>query len=245
MNIIAILLSGGTGSRLHTDVPKQYLRINGEMVISHPLRTLFTHPGIDAVRIVASSSWRDIISTMIGDISRGGHESPVRPARFSGYSDPGKTRALSILNALRDIRDEADYDDLVIIHDAARPSVSEGLITRLIDGASGHDGALPVLPMKDTVYLSDADIRRVDSLLPRARVVAGQAPEAFLYGRYLEAYEALLPDRIYDINGSTEPALLYGMDIALIEGEESNYKITTPEDLARFARGRGDGPAVP
>lgn len=90
-----------------------------------------------------------------------------------------------------------------------------------------------MLPMKDTVYLS-GDGRAVSSLLDRGKVFAGQAPEAFVFGKYYEANRALVPDKILEINGSTEPAVMAGMDIALIPGDEGNFKITTAADLERF-----------
>ena len=72
--------------------------------------------------------------------------------------------------------------------------------------------------------------------MDRKQVFAGQAPEVFKLGPYYEANRVLLPDEILKINGSTEPAVLAGMDIALIDGDEQNYKITTKEDLLRFER---------
>ena len=87
--------------------------------------------------------------------------------------------------------------------------------------------------MKDTAYLSE-DGRAVSSLLDRRKVFAGQAPEVFLFGRYYEANRALLPEKILEINGSTEPAVMAGMDIAMIPGDERNFKITTAIDLERF-----------
>ena len=87
--------------------------------------------------------------------------------------------------------------------------------------------------MKDTVY-SSKDGRHIDGLLNRSEIYAGQAPEAFRLGKYYEANQKLLPDEILKINGSTEPAVLAGMDIAMIPGDEGNFKITTQEDLDRF-----------
>ena len=94
---------------------------------------------------------------------------------------------------------------------------------------------MPVLPMKDTMYLSE-DGRKVSSLLRREQIFAGQAPEAFRFGEYIKANRELLPDHILQINGSTEPAILAGMNIGMIAGEEENYKITTMEDFKRFCR---------
>ena len=90
-----------------------------------------------------------------------------------------------------------------------------------------------MLPMKDTVYLS-RDGKSVSSLLNRQEIFAGQAPELFVLGKYYESNERLLPQKILKVNGSTEPAILAGMDIAMIPGDENNYKITTGTDLKRF-----------
>ena len=119
------------------------------------------------------------------------------------------------------------------MQDAARPNTTVELIEACMRAAEDCEGAIPVLPMKDTIYQS-ADGRRLSSCLPREQLVAGQAPEVFRFGKYLAANERLLPDAILTINGSTEPALLAGMEIAMIPGDESNYKITTKADLIRF-----------
>ncbi|MDE7427740.1 MAG: 2-C-methyl-D-erythritol 4-phosphate cytidylyltransferase, partial [Lachnospiraceae bacterium] len=153
--------------------------------------------------------------------------------KFRGFSAPGENRQLSIFNGLEDIRKYAEESDIVLIHDAARPLLSDRQITDCLKVVAGHDGVLPVLPMKDTVYYSEDGIS-VSSLLERARIFAGQAPEAFVLGKYYEANKKLLPDRILQINGSTEPAIMAGMDIAMIPGDEGNFKITTKADLERF-----------
>ena len=123
--------------------------------------------------------------------------------------------------------------DLVLVQDAARPNTSMECIMSCLTIAENEDGAMPVLPMKDTIYAS-ADGKMISGLLDRKTLFAGQAPESFRFGKYLAANEALLPDRILEINGSTEPAILAGMHICMISGDEGNYKITTSADLERF-----------
>lgn len=220
---IALILAGGTGTRLGSNIPKQYMEVNGEMVILHCLAVFGMHPQIEAIQIVAHREWHDEI--------RGTMPEDVR-AKFRGFSEPGLNRQLSIYSGLRDVMEYASETDIVIIHDAARPLVSEAMLSACIEACAMHDGALPVLPMKDTVYLGDGS--RITSLLDRNTVYAGQAPEAFALGRYYEANKKLLPDKILQINGSTEPAIMAGMDIAMIPGEESNFKITTRADLERY-----------
>lgn len=218
---IALILSGGKGSRIGTDIPKQYIDIRGKPIISYCLETFSRHILIDRIQIVADKQWRNrITERFVSD----------KPLAFS---EPGETRQLSIYCGLHDIKEYASENDTVIIHDAARPLVTTTMITECLNAAAAHDGALPVLPMKDTVYFSETGIS-VTSLLPREKLFAGQAPEAFRFGKYLAANEALLTDKIAQINGSTEPAILAGMDIALIKGDEKNFKITTISDLQRF-----------
>lgn len=220
---IALILAGGTGTRLGSDIPKQYMKVNGEMVISHCLAVFGMHPQVEAIQIVAHPQWHDEI--------RGVMPEDVR-VKFRGFSEPGRNRQLSIYSGLQDVMRYAAETDIVIVHDAARPLVSEAMLSACIEACTVHDGALPVLPMKDTVYLGDGS--RITSLLDRNAVYAGQAPEAFVLGRYYEANRKLLPDKILEVNGSTEPAVMAGMDIAMIPGEESNFKITTRADLERY-----------
>lgn len=222
---VAIILAGGTGTRAGLEVPKQYYEVNGKPVISYCLHTFLVHEEIDAVQIVADRMWHGYIMQHLFAL-------PCNE-KFRGFSVPGENRQLSVYHALADIRRYALDNDFVIIHDAARPCVMAVQIKDCLKAAKGHDGALPVLQMKDTVYLS-GDGKAVSSLLDRGKVFAGQAPEVFLLGKYYEANRALLPDKILKINGSAEPAVMAGMDIAMIPGDEGNFKITTVADLKRF-----------
>lgn len=221
----ALILSGGVGSRLGADMPKQYIEVGGRMILSYCTEQLSRHPQIEAIQIVAQEAWKEPILNCLKtyDINK----------KFRGFSSPGENRQLSIYNGLRDILTYAGAEDTVLLHDAARPCLSEALITACIGALDGHDGVLPVLPMKDTVYLS-RDGKCVSSLLNRQEVFAGQAPELFVLGKYYEANERLLPHKILQINGSTEAAVLAGLDIVMIPGDEGNYKITTKTDLERF-----------
>lgn len=222
---VALILSGGTGTRLGADIPKQYIEVGGKPIICYCAERLLRHDKIDAVQLVADQSWHDEIRNWISeeDINK----------KFKGFSLPGENRQLSIFHGLEDIRKYASDEDFVLIHDAARPLLSEGMISECIDTVQGHDGALPVLPMKDTVYLS-MDGKQVDDLLDRNQIYAGQAPEIFQIGKYYEANKQLLPTEILKINGSTEPAVMAEMDIVMIPGDERNFKITTKADLERF-----------
>ncbi len=230
---IALVLSGGTGSRLGSDIPKQYIEVGGRPVISYCLERLCGCSGIDAVHIVADRAWQGLVMECMQ--SWGVSAGSVLLEKFRGFSEPGANRQLSILNGLTDIRKYAGDTDYVLIHDAARPVLSERQVLECLHAAKGHDGVVPVLPMKDTVYAS-TDRHTITSLLDRGSIFAGQAPELFRVGSYYEAVMRLVPEQILSINGSTEPAVMAGLDIVMIPGDEANFKITTKEDLENFRR---------
>lgn len=230
---IAILLSGGKGIRLSSDIPKQYIKVNEKMIVSYSLEELYQHSEIDYIVIVSAPEWKHAIE-----------ESLVCKDNVF-FANPGLNRQLSIYNALKVIENniikkqqDNNYDALsqrvyVFIHDAARPNLTSEMISKYLSEVKGHDGLLPVLSMKDTVYYSE-DGKQVDKLLDRSKIYAGQAPEVFDFAKYYQACKVLLPDKILSINGSTEPAILAGMDIVMVPGQENNYKITTKNDLEKF-----------
>lgn len=222
---IALILSGGTGTRLGCDFPKQYIEIGGKPMISYSVMQLALHKDIDAIQIVADQKWQEKIRNWLK--IEGANK------KFRGFSSPGKNRQLSILHGLEDIRQYALDSDYVLIHDAARPLLKEKHISACLKAVIGHDGVIPVLPMKDTVYCS-IDRKKVSSLLDRNCVFAGQAPEVFALGKYYHANMRLMPDKILKINGSTEPAIMANLDIAMIPGDENNFKVTTKNDMQRF-----------
>lgn len=234
---IALILSGGTGTRLGGDIPKQYIKVKGRMLIAYCLNMFAAHSAIDGIFVVAAPEWKDEILNECDSLGIGS-------AAITGFSNPGRTRQLSILNGLRDIdtyvksSDKPVEDPVVIIHDAARPNLTAEYLDRCLDAIEGCDGVMPTLPMKDTVYYSENGTK-VDRLLDRSCIFAGQAPELYRLKKYLEANEKLLPDEILKINGSTEPAVMAGLDVAMIPGDENNYKVTTKKDMDRFIQDIG------
>ena len=223
---VAILLAGGKGTRIGGDIPKQYLEIEGEPLILYALRVLERSPLIDGIQIIAEKNWQREISVwtkMAGD-----------GAKIWGYSEPGDNRQLSIFNGMEALRDRLNSEDLIFVHDAVRPFLSERMIEESLKAIKGHDGVIPVLPMNDTVYCSKTG-KKIDSLLKRSEIYAGQAPETFVFGKYYDANVRLIETgEIEEICGSTEPAILAGMDVQMIPGDEKNFKITTHADLERF-----------
>jgi len=223
----AILLSGGIGQRLGASIPKQYIKCNGKLIIQFSLTTLLSNENIDELVIVAANEWISTIQLIVYSLTV---NKPVY------YASPGETRQFSILNGLNEIysrHKEIGDRDLVIVHDAARPLVSEELINSCLLIENEYDGAMPVLPVKDTIYVSDNGAT-ISTLLDRATLYAGQTPESFRFRKYLQAYEQLCYDELLKIKGSSELAYKAGMKIKLVKGDVMNFKITDFQDLENF-----------
>lgn len=223
--IIAIILSGGVGSRMGLDIPKQYVMVNEQPVLNYCLKTFLNTEKIDALVIGVADEWIEFVKEHLANLN------PTKPVY---YAKSGETRQYSIYNALQVIRENGFSDNsIVIIHDGARPLVSQELINRCLDGCKDADGIMPVIPVKDTTYLSE-DGKHIHSLLDRSHLWAGQAPEAFRLGKYLKVHDEMPREDLLKINGSTEIAFKAGLNCQMVEGDPMNFKITTPEDLSNF-----------
>lgn len=244
---IAVILSGGSGSRMKAGTkPKQYMEVGGKPIICYCLETFQRHNMIDAIVIVAEEQYQEMLDEWM---------EKEEISKFADYAPAGRTRQHSIYSGISVAREVVDWyevpdeiggyihvgvqeetedvKDIVIIHDAARPCVSEQIITDCIIGAQECDGAMPVITVKDTVYRS-IDGKTIDGLLNRDELFAGQAPEAFKLDPYLALHDAMSDEELENVRGSSEIAYKHGMKIKLVKGEEANFKITTKEDLEKF-----------
>lgn len=224
----AIILSGGVGRRMKSGpIPKQYIEVNQMPILAYTLIPFQKSNMVDEIVIVAAEEWQS-------NILNWGKRYQITKMS-SCMALPGASRQESILNGLRVCMEHSKSSgDVVIIHDAVRPQVSTTLINQCITSVQqGFDGCMPVLPVKDTIYQSN-DGTEISQLLNRNLLYAGQAPEAFSLNKYYELNNSFSSEELSFVCGSSEIAFKNGMKVRLIPGDESNYKLTTPEDLERF-----------
>lgn len=220
----AIILAGGVGSRMGLDCPKQFLMVQDKPIISYCFDIFQRHAEIDRLVVVVSDQWKAFVEEQAAKYGID---------KICGYAPAGETRQHSIYNGLKCIAAACPETDIVIVHDAARPLVSDKIISDCIQGATEFDGAMPVISVKDTVYQSK-DGKTIDKLLTRSELFAGQAPESFKFKRYFEIHNEVTDEEIGTTAGSSEIAYRHGMEIRMVQGSERNLKITTIEDLETF-----------
>lgn len=220
---IAVVLSGGTGTRMGADIPKQYQEAAGKPVIVHTLEQMQRCSAVGGVVVTASPAWEEQILQWKKEFAL---------AKLLAVVPAGADRQLSIRSGLLAAEQFMDKDEMsgVIIQDAVRPLSSVELLTRLVAELKDASCVMPVLPVTDTTYTSH-DGQWVDGLLERSALYGGQAPEAFRYWPYWELYRDTPAAELSTMSGSCQLPYSRGWKVRMIPGERENIKITYPLDL--------------
>lgn len=226
MENFAVILSGGVGTRMQmTGCPKQYIEVNGKPILVYTLQVFQESADIQHIVVVAAKQWQESIRQWADQ---------YQLTKLLAFAEPGSSRQESILSGLNACMEHSrDEQDRVIIHDAVRPCVSGQLIHACMEALRDKDGCMPVLPLTDTIYES-TDGSTITDLPDRNKIYAGQAPEAFRLHMYTQINREASSDELRRCLGTSVIAHEHGMRVALIQGEKSNFKITTVEDLEQF-----------
>lgn len=217
MFVTAIIAAGGRGQRFGGPVPKQMLPIGGQSVLERSVNLFLAHPQIDELVVALPAEFVASPPPYLRAASK-----PVRVVAG------GVRRQDSVQNAFNAIDDAAE---LVVVHDAARPFASPGLISRTIAAAAESGAALAAMPSRDTVKRSNGQVTPfVTETIPRESVHLAQTPQAFTRRVLREALA--LGENGPDATDEAALAERAGHPVRLVEGEATNIKITTPEDLA-------------
>jgi 2-C-methyl-D-erythritol 4-phosphate cytidylyltransferase/2-C-methyl-D-erythritol 2,4-cyclodiphosphate synthase len=213
-----VLVAAGRGLRAGAGGPKQYREIGGVPVIYRAMEAFSRHADVFAVQPVVNPDDSAMFTAAVAGLS---HEAPVKG---------GATRQASVLAGLEALA--RHKPDIVLIHDAARPFVSEGVITRAIDAASRTGAAIPVVPVTDTIKVTGED-GNVEDTPDRARLRIAQTPQSFRFDVILEAHRRAAKDGRSDFTDDAAIAEWAGLTVATFEGDVANMKLTTPEDFVR------------
>lgn len=218
MSVWALLVAAGVGERLGEERPKAFVALGELPLLAEPLRRLDESDWIDAIVVVVAEGWEEPAILLAEELSA---------TKVVAAVTGGSTRAESVRAALAEVADDAL---VVVVHDAARPLVTDAVLERVLAPLSeGWDGVVPGLPLADTV--KEVDGGRVVATVPRERLVAVQTPQAFPVDRLRRAYAG-------DLAGATDCASLVeaeGGRVKVVEGDRRLLKVTTREDLGLVA----------
>ncbi len=231
--VAALIVAAGRGSRAGPGAPKQYRPLAGRAVLAWTLEAFLHNPRIHAVRVVIHPDFEDAYAAALGPLS--GHPKLLSPCPGGGE------RQDSVRLGLDSLTEAAP--DQVLIHDAARPFITDDVITRVIEALTAHSAALAALPIADTLKRATgpADDPRVEATLPREQMWRAQTPQGFDYAMIVEAHRAAVGRTLTDDAAVAEA---FGVAPALVLGAPDNMKITQAEDFGlaeTLIRQRHDG----
>jgi len=206
----ALIVAAGSGTRAGGDLPKQYVPIAGKAVLAHAIDALQAHGGIDEVRVVIGAGQEQLYAAAIGARTLG---APVIG---------GASRRESVANGLA-----ATDSDHVLIHDAARPFLPSPVIDRLLAALNEVPGAVPVLPVADTLAETGESL---GATVPRDRLARVQTPQAFRTDAIRAAHAAW--DAAQEATDDAQIARAAGLIVKTVEGSPSLDKLTYPADFA-------------
>ncbi|MDJ0277140.1 bifunctional 2-C-methyl-D-erythritol 4-phosphate cytidylyltransferase/2-C-methyl-D-erythritol 2,4-cyclodiphosphate synthase [Sphingomonas sp. 2R-10] len=205
---VALIVAAGQGTRSGSATPKQFTPVAGRPMIAHAHAALAAHPGIDRVVVVIGDTQADALHAAVGEVD---------------HVFGGATRRESVAAGLAAIGDAAR----VLIHDAARPFVPVAVVERLLAALDGTPGAVPALPVADTLARSGAAL---GDIVPRDALVRVQTPQAFDVAAIRRAHADW--DNSVEATDDAQMLRAIGLDVAMVEGDPMLDKITYPADFA-------------
>ena len=225
---IAIILAGGTGSRMGADKPKQFIEVDGRTVIERCIDAFEAAPGIDEIAVVMHPQWTALMHNVAEHNTW---------KKLKKILEGGSERYMSSLNAIAAYIDYPD-DTNLLLHDAARPWVSQEVIARTVQALTHHEAVAVGIPSTDTVWEVRQDFDKqlskfIVRIPERSTMWRAQTPQAFRLPLIRDAYQHALQDPQFHATDDCGVVRNYlpGTKIIIVPGEEQNRKITFKEDL--------------
>ena len=212
-----VIVSAGRGSRMKADINKQFLKLKGKEVIAHTIDKFYNNKNIDEIVVVVKEDETDFFRRNI--IDKYGYKN-IKIA-FGG-----KERQDSVFNGLKAVNERCD---IVLIHDGARPFVTDEIIKNSIECAKKNKCVIVGVPVKDTIKIINKDNEVCDTP-NRSTLWSIQTPQVFEYLSIIKAHKIAKEKSYYGTDDSMLMEYL-GYNVKVIEGSYNNIKITTPEDL--------------
>lgn len=224
MKNIALIIAGGSGARMHQNIPKQFLTVNERPVIVYTLEAFQNHPEIDEIAVVCIEGWESVLWA---------YANQFNITKLKHVIPGGKNGQDSIRNGVFELEKNHSKDDVVLIHDAIRPMVSAEIISDCIRVTQLHGNAITVIPCAEAMMQTEDGLVSTGSY-PRDNLKRTQTPQGFHIGKICDLHRRALQSGITNSVASCTLMIELGEQVYFSAGSEKNIKLTTVEDLDIF-----------
>lgn len=223
MSNIALIIAGGSGNRMGQDLPKQFMHVDNCPIIIHTLKCFEIHPDIDSIAVVCLKGWETVLQSYANQFSI---------TKLKWIFEGGHNGQESIFNGISGLKDVGcKKDDLILIHDAVRPLLSQDIISSNIAICKAYGYAITGIQCREAILESEDGFSTRTSI-PRDRLIRTQTPQTFRLKNILSAHEKAKKEGITNsVASCTMIAELQLAEMHIVPGSEKNIKITTTEDL--------------
>lgn len=221
---IALLTAAGSGSRMHQDIPKQFLHVDNKPIIIYTMQAFENNPQIDAIIVVTMDSWKDFIWA---------YARQFNITKLRWVVSGGATGQESIHNGLMALKEMCEPTDVVLVHDGNRPLITNDIIADSLSTFSKYGSAVAAIPCTEAVFKSADGLSSTISI-PREQLFRTQTPHTYTLGKLLWAHEQAAERNITNTTASCTLMQALGETVYLSKGSEKNFKLTTTDDLDIF-----------
>ena len=223
---VALIIAGGVGSRMHQEIPKQFINVYDKPVLVYTMEAFQRHPMIDAIEVVCLDGWHDILWA---------YAKQYGITKLKWVVSGGKTGQESIRNGVYHLEDKCSPEDIVIVHDGIRPLVDDTVLSDVIIKCEQYGNAVTAMPYNEQIFVADDEISTV-KYIPRETLRRVSTPQAYRYDlldeKYHEAFEKKIG--IYGSSYTNTMMVELGVRLYFAAGSDKNIKLTTTDDLELF-----------
>ena len=225
---IAVIITGGVGSRMGQDLPKQFINVYDKPVLIYTLESFQKHPQVDAIELVCIDGWHEIVWA---------YAKQFNITKLKWIVSGGKTGQESIRNGVYGLEGKANPDDNIIIHDGIRPLVEPSVLSDVISKCSQYGNAVTSMPYNEQIFvINEDDETTTNKYIPRETLRRVSTPQAYRFDlldeKYHEAYEKEIG--IYGSHYTNTMMVELGVTLHFAAGSDKNIKLTTKDDLEMF-----------
>ena len=225
---IAIIIAGGSGSRMGQNIPKQFINVYDKPVLIYTLEGFQRHPMIDAIEVVCIEGWEKVLQA---------YANQFNISKLQWITVGGDSAQESIRNGVYNLEGKVNDDDIIIIHDGIRPMIDDRVLTDVIEKAEKYGNAVTSMPYNEQIFVVDKDDENTTTqFIPRETIRRVSTPQAYRYNllntKYHEAYTKNIG--IHGSHYANTMMVELGVKLYFAKGSDKNIKLTTKDDLELF-----------